>query len=426
MLKKSTPGKLPSTTDNIVGEDSGVPSNTDPSTSPLSPFLSRRSFLKAVEITMGAASLSAQQAFAQVDSPPPLAGKSSVLSPGKGITGNLHSPHMKLKSVDVDSVRWTSGVWAERFDTCASATIPHLWEKLQPVHYANFLRAAGEMEGTRHEGAGFADGDLYKWLEAAVATYNITRDPKLDSLIDRVIAVIGKVQQSDGYIFTRLALDKLSGRTDARPFEKAIDFETYNCGHLMTAACLHYRVTGKRQLLDVAIKLSDFLCRAFAHPTPDLARFDICPSHYMGIVEMYRTTGDARYLELGNKFIDMRNLVENGTDQNQERLPFRKQTKAVGHAVRANYLYAGVADVYAESGDSTLLSPLEAIWEDLVAHKLYITGATGALNTGTSPSTYGRGLLQELIAKGDFAYIQADKDPVRDDVHFVSQAYGRE
>ncbi len=347
---------------------------------------------------------------------------------GKGITNNLQTPHMKLKSVDVDSVRWTSGLWAERFDACASATIKHLWQEMQNPHYGNFLRAVGEKEGHQHEGYGFSDGDLYKWLEAAIAVYNISRDSELERLIDTVISVIGKVQQGDGYIYTRLALDKVRGRAEARPFERAIEFETYNCGHLMTAACLHYRITGKRTLLDIAIKLSDFLCKAFAKPTPDLARFDICPSHYMGIIEMYRTTGDSRYLELGKKFIDMRDLVENGTDMNQERLPFRQQTKAVGHGVRANYLYAGAADVYAESGDESLLSALHAIWDDLVSHKLYVTGATGALNTGTSPSTHGTFLHHELMAKGDQPHPEReDKQAPRPNaVHFVQQSYGRE
>jgi len=382
----------------------------------------RRAFLKGVGLTLSAASLSAQQS--QVSSQAP-SGKSHVLPQGKGITNNLQSPHMKLKSVNVDSVRWTSGLWAQRFDTCAKATIGQLWGRMQGLHFANFQRAVGDIEGTEFVGASFSDGDLYKWLEGAVATYNVTRDPKLETLIDKVISVIVRAQMSNGYIFTRLTLDKRRGRAGAKPFEKGFDFETYNCGHLMTAACLHYRVTGKRSLLDAAVKLSDFLCEVFAHPTPELARFDICPSHYMGIIEMYRTTGDPRYLELGKKFIDMRDLVENGTDLNQERIPFRQQTKAVGHAVRANYLYAGVADVYAESGDETLFSALNAIWEDLVSHKLYITGATGALNTGTSPSTYGRGYVQELIAKGDNPN-SGEKESVLEAVHFVSQAYGRE
>jgi DUF1680 family protein len=388
---------------------------------------SRRNFLKGLEISLGtAAALSAQKAPAQSPVSRHLSGSAAPPLPGKGITNNLRSPYMKLRSVDVNSVRWTSGLWAERFDICARATVQHVWQEMENIHYANFLRAVGDKEGMQFSGSGFADGDLYKWLEGAIAAYNVTRDPKLGALIDKVTSVIARAQQSDGYLFTRLTLDQRRGRAGARPFERAIDFETYNCGHLMTAACLHYKTTGEQSLLNVAVKLSDFLCVAFASPTPDLARFDICPSHYMGIIEMYRTTGDPRYLDLGKKFIDMRDLVENGTDQNQERIPFRQQTKAVGHAVRANYLYAGVADVYAETGDQTLLTPLKAIWEDMVSHKLYITGATGALNSGTSPSTYGRGYVQELTAKGDYAAAQAEKEGALEAIHFVSQAYGRE
>lgn len=383
--------------------------------------VSRRNFLKAVEISMGAASLAGTRGSGAPSVP-----THAALPPGKGITNNLRSPHMKLKSIDVDSAQWTSGLWAERFDSCSHATIQHLWHEMEGVHYANFLHAVGDVQTANYQGAGFSDGDLYKWLEAAIASYGVTHDPQLRALIDRVISVIGRAQRSDGYIFTHLTLEQRNGHKDAKPFENAVDFETYNCGHLMTAACLHYKVTGERKLLDIAIKLSDFVCETFANPTPDLARFDICPSHYMGIIEMYRTTGDVKYREMGKKFIDMRDLVENGTDQNQERQPFRQQKKAVGHAVRANYLYAGVADVYAETGDETLLSALNAIWYDLASHKLYITGATGALNTGTSPSTYGKGISQELIAKGDKKITGAEKEAVRDSVHFVSQAYGRE
>src|SRR5207248_3422149 len=117
-------------------------------------------------ITLGAASLSGQQA---PQAPAPV---SSQLASGKGITNNLQSPHMKLKSVNVDSVRWTSGLWAQRFDTCARATIEQLWQRMQGLHFANFQRAVGDIAGTDFVGASFSDGDLYKWLEAAVATYN--------------------------------------------------------------------------------------------------------------------------------------------------------------------------------------------------------------------------------------------------------------
>src|SRR3954462_12940996 len=117
--------------------------------------VSRRNFLKAVEISMGAASLATHQASAAPVPPMP-----ATLPPGKGITNNLRSPHMKLKSIDVDSARWTSGLWAERFDTCAHATIDQLWKRMEGVHFANFLRAVGDAPGTNFVGAGFSDGDL--------------------------------------------------------------------------------------------------------------------------------------------------------------------------------------------------------------------------------------------------------------------------
>src|SRR5438874_2696135 len=111
-------------------------------------------------------------------------------------------------------------------------------------------------------------------------------------------------------------------------------------GHLMTAACVHHRATGKTNLLEVARKAADYLCKAFAAPDAGLAGHGICPAHYMGLVDLYRMTREPRYLNLARQLIDMRDRVVGGTDDNQDRIPFREQTKAVGHAVRANYLYA--------------------------------------------------------------------------------------
>src|SRR5581483_1318537 len=124
---------------------------------------------------------------------------------------------------------------------------------------------------------------------------------------------------------------------------------------------------------------ADFLDVAFRRPSAALARNNVCPSHYMGTVELYRETRDPKYLALARRFLDLRDLAEGGTDDNQDRIPFRRQTEAVGHAVRASYLYAGAADVYAETGDTTLLPPLRAVWADVVARKMYVTGACGAL-----------------------------------------------
>jgi DUF1680 family protein len=176
-----------------------------------------------------------------------------------------------------------------------------------------------------------------------------------------------------------------NGDATARPFQDRLNFEPYNFGHLFTAACVHHRATGKRALLDVALRAADFLCGAFEKPTAEAARSPVCPSHFMGAVELYRTTGEKKYLALAVKLLDLRDAAAGGTDDNQDRIPFRKQAEAVGHAVRANYLYAGAADVYAETGDETLLDPLRKVWSNVVTRKMYLTGACGALYDGASP-----------------------------------------
>jgi DUF1680 family protein len=173
--------------------------------------------------------------------------------------------------------------------------------------------------------------------------------------IDSIIETIARSQRPDGYIHTPVVIKELQNSQDKKAFGERLDFETYNMGHLMTAACLHYRLTGKKNLLDVAIKATDFLYDFYKRASAELARNAICPSHYMGVVEMYRTTRDPRYLELAKNLIAIRSLVENGTDDNQDRVPFLKMDKAIGHAVRANYLYAGVADIYTETGDDSLM-----------------------------------------------------------------------
>ena len=330
----------------------------------------------------------------------------SVGKTNKGLTNTSESPHVKLRSVDVDAVRWTEGFWADRFEWCHETVIPNMWRLLEDPQishaYENFLIAAGMKQGT-HRGPKWHDGDFYKWLEAAAFVYATSRDEALDRLMDRVIDVVGKAQRSDGYIHTPVIIAHRRQHSQTGEFQNRLDFETYNMGHLMTCACVHHRATGKRSLLRIAQKAADFLHRTYKRVPEGLANNAICPSHYMGIVELYRTTGDPRYLELADGLIDIRNLVGNGTDHNQDRIPFRRQTQAVGHAVRANYLYAGVADVYAETGDKSLLSALERIWSDVAYRKMYVTGATGALYDGASP----------------------DGSKTHSSIQLVHQAYGR-
>lgn len=318
-----------------------------------------------------------------------------------GITNTSRSPYTRLHSVDLGDVKWTGGFWKERFDICRDSMITNMWHLFKDPHishaFRNFQIAAGLDTGS-HVGPPFMDGDFYKWLEAVAAVYSVTKDPRLDNLMDKVIAVIAKAQRPDGYIHTPVIIAQKNHAVSKKEFQNDLSFEAYNIGHLMTAACIHYRSTGKTSLLKVAEHAAGFLDHYYKNITPQLARTAVCPSHYMGLVELYRTTHKKEYLELVKKLFDLRSQIKNGTDQNQDRIPFRQQTKAVGHAVRANYLYAGAADLFMETGDSSLLRPLKLIWKDVVYRKMYITGGCGALYDGVSPdgTSYHPEEIQEV------------------------------
>jgi hypothetical protein len=298
------------------------------------------------------------------------------------------SPHAVVRGVDLSEVAWTDGFWADRFATCRYHSVPAMWRLMRDStykpFYEHFLIAAGEMTG-EHQGAAWNDGDFYKWIEGACSVYAVTRDPRLAEWIEDAVAVIKRAQRSDGYLHTPVQIRQRNGDRTAVPFQNRHNFEMYNMGHLITAACVHYRVFGDESFLRVARRTADFLDRTFADPTPELARNSVCPSHYMAMFELYRTTGEPRYRALGEKFLTMRNLVTDGADDNQDRVPFLEQREAVGHAVRANYLYAGAADAYLELGTEALWTPLAAIWRNVTTRKLYLTGGCGALYDGASP-----------------------------------------
>lgn len=312
----------------------------------------------------------------------------SAYAQNKALVNTEKSSFAKLSSVDMGNVTWTNGFWADRFKVCRDTMIPNLWRiytdpKISHA-FRNFEIAAGLDTGS-HEGPPFHDGDFYKLFEAVASMYASTHDPKLDALMDKTIAVIAKAQRPDGYIHTPTIIEERKNSGKEKAFNDRLNFETYNLGHLMTAACVHYRATGKTSMLKLAVKATDYLYKFYKTASPELARNAICPSHYMGVVEMYRTTHDPKYLELAKNLINIRGLMENGTDDNQDRIPFRQQTQAMGHAVRANYLFAGAADVYAETGDTTLMHTLNLMWNDVVNRKMYITGGCGSLYDGVSP-----------------------------------------
>lgn len=337
-----------------------------------------------------------------------LATATGAFAQSNGLTDMGHSRFAKMVNTELDAVRWTGGFWMDRFNVYSHTSLQSMWNTWNTPDlshgFRNFEIAAGAFTG-EHWGPPFHDGDMYKWLEGVASVYAVTKDPELDQLMDHFIGYVVKAQREDGYIHTPVIIEeknrgidthsesykqtvigtKVGNENEKGAFANRLNFETYNLGHLMMAGIIHRRATGKTTLFDAAVKAADFLCHFYETASAELARNAICPSHYMGVVEMYRATGNSRYLELSKNLIDIRGMVENGTDDNQDRIPFREQYNAMGHAVRSNYLYAGVADVFAETGEEQLMKNLTSIWEDIVTRKMYITGACGALYDGTSP-----------------------------------------
>lgn len=318
-----------------------------------------------------------------------LLGVSSALAGERALLDTTRSSSAKMYMPDLGDVKWNGGLLGERFEVCRTTMVPHMWEifssDTESHAWANYRIAAGLQEG-KFSGPPFNDGDFLKWFEALAQIYAVTHDPKIDGQMDEIIAVVAKAQREDGYLHTQTIIPQRAGEK-TKEFADRDHFETYNMGHLMTAACIHYRATGKTTLLDCARKAADYIDQLCKTAPADLARNAICPSHYMGVVELYRTTHEPRYLELAKQLIEIRGLVppDVGSDMNQDRMPYRQMTSAVGHAVRANYLYAGVADLVAESGDQTLLLPTEKIADNVAGKKLYVTGMTGAIYDGASP-----------------------------------------
>ena len=344
-----------------------------------------------------------------------------------GLTDMSNSQQAIMTNTPLGSVKWTGGFWADRFNVMSTTGIWSMWDTWNTpwetidalgLHgsngFRNFEVAAGTVKG-KHHGPPFHDGDMYKWLEACATVYVITKDPKLDALMDKFIEQVALAQRADGYIHTPVVISERNagidshantenaagieiGKDQKHAFASRLNFETYNLGHLITAGIIHKRATGKTTLFDCGRKAADFLYNFLTNDAAELSRNAICPSHYMGAAEMYRETGDAKYLTLAKGLIAIRDSVQNGEDHNQDRHKFREQYEAMGHAVRANYLYAGVADLYAETGEAQLMKNLSAIWDDIIQHKIYIMGGCGALYDGVSPdgTTYNQPSIQQI------------------------------
>ncbi|HTB84731.1 MAG TPA: glycoside hydrolase family 127 protein [Candidatus Sulfotelmatobacter sp.] len=298
------------------------------------------------------------------------------------------SPFASVTPLPLGEARWTEGFFYDRFELCRTQMVPSMQRLMLGTNYSqyfyNFEIVAGLTNGKVH-GANFNDGDFYKFLEGASATLAVANDAVLQKSLDGIIAVIAKAQATNGYIDTWVQLHMQETNSKVTPFSDRNNWEVYNLGHLMTAASVYYRVTGRTNFLYIAQRAADCLDRVFATPTPELALHDLCPSYFMGLADLYRATGEPRYLALAERMMAMRDLVKDGMDDNQDRIPIAEQDEAEGHAVRANYLYAGAADLFLETGDTNLWKPLAEIWTNVVTKKMYITGGCGALYDGASP-----------------------------------------
>jgi uncharacterized protein len=293
-----------------------------------------------------------------------------------------------VKPVPFTAVHLNDAFWAPRIETNRLVTIPFAFEQCEKSgRMDNFERAAKalrgeELKNKRNPPYPFDDTDPYKVLEGASYALAVQPDPKMKAYLDDLIAKFAAAQEKDGYLYTTRTINPENPHRWAGHERWKMDpidsHELYNAGHLFEAAVAHYQATGESNLLHVAIRLADLLCNTFG---PD--KLHIWPGHEiveMGLAKLYRATGDKRYLDLAKFFIDVRG--PGGDDYHQSRIKPVDQTEAIGHAVRAGYLYSGMADVAALTGDERYVKAIDTIWENVVGKKIYLTGGIGAMGAG--------------------------------------------
>lgn len=290
-----------------------------------------------------------------------------------------NSPYARLKPVGLKQVKLTEGLLCERYHTIIAAGIPAGWRQLWESHTVpNFYVVSGKRRG-EVKGPRYIDSDGYKWLEGASWALAHSQTPELQGWVEEFIEAIAGAQEEDGYLNTQF----MGERALLRFTDLNHAHEIYCAGHLIQAAVAHHRITGSDSLLRVAIRLADMLYRQFG---PE-GRWGTCghPEAEMALIELYRETRERRYLELASRMIDARGrkpAVLDGSIYLLDHAPFREQDKAVGHAVRALYLYAGAADLFAETGEQALIETLHTLWQDVFNRKMYITGGLGARYEG--------------------------------------------
>ena len=298
-----------------------------------------------------------------------------------------------VRPVNFTAVQLTDSFWLPRVRTNHNVTIPASFARCESTGRVKNFEMAAAKEGKFCTKFPFDDTDIYKTIEGASYSMAVTPDKKMDAYVDSLIAIVAKAQEPDGYLYTARTIDPLHPHDWSGPerWVKEHDgsHELYNSGHMFEAACAHYLATGKRNFFDIALKNADLLVQTFGP-----GKRGVAPGHEiveMGLVRLYRVTGKKEYLQLAKFFIDergkrqyntkSRNPWENGKYwQDQE--PVVQQSEAVGHAVRAMYLYSAMADIAALENDTAYLHAIDRIWNNMATKKIYVQGGIGAIPDG--------------------------------------------
>ena len=294
-----------------------------------------------------------------------------------------------IDPVPFTSVSVSDPFWSPRLQASREVTIPLAFSKCEETgRYQNFIRATQPCDTFKVEGFPFDDTDVYKTIEGASYLLQTYPDPALESYIDSVLVLVAAAQEPDGYLNTSYTMNPARphrwmgpGRWDA---VEVLSHEFYNLGHMVEGAVAHYRATGKRNFLDIAIRYADCVSRAIGDGEGQRA---LVPGHQiaeMALAKLYLATGDKKYLDQAKFFLDKRGYTSRKDAYSQAHKPVVEQDEAVGHAVRAAYMYAGMADVAALTGDTAYIAAVGRIWDNIVGKKLYITGGRGARHDGES------------------------------------------
>jgi hypothetical protein len=300
-----------------------------------------------------------------------------------------------IRAVPLTSVRITDDFWRPKIETNRTVTIPHIMRQNELTgRVDNFLKAAKQKDGP-YQGQRYNDTDIYKVVEAASYSLAVAPDPALDRKLDELIAIVAAAQEPDGYLYTPRTVDPKNPAPGAGPERWSwvhTSHELYDQGHMIEAAVAHYQATGKRSLLDVAIKSADLMARVFGpngrHDAPGHEEIELA------LVKLSRATGQRKYLELAKFFLDERGrphttapqrfeagsrfAMYNDLAYRQDHKPVAEQTAAIGHAVRATYLYSGMTDAAVLLGDRAFGQSVDTLWNDVASKRIYVTGGLGA------------------------------------------------